>query len=120
VAVNWSVLFTPAFGSYLHAVNWRTLGESEKRAASMAWFYFSLAMLAAYVLMREARLLYWLHCLGWYFANGRAQAIYVKRKYGAHYARRSWVGPLLIGAGSIIILLVCAYVLAPSVRVASE
>jgi len=29
-AANWSILFTPAFGSYLQMLNWRTLSEPAK------------------------------------------------------------------------------------------
>ena len=34
-ASNWSIIFTPAFGSYLHALNWRTLGEEEHARSAM-------------------------------------------------------------------------------------
>lgn len=27
-AANWSLLFTPLFGAYLHMLNWRSLGEA--------------------------------------------------------------------------------------------
>ncbi len=50
-AVNWSFIFSPAFGSYLQMLNWRTLGEPEKATSSRNWFYVSLGMSAVYALM---------------------------------------------------------------------
>jgi len=50
-ASNWSLIFTPAFGAYLHALNWRTLGEPDRAQSAMVWFYFSLGMLFVYILM---------------------------------------------------------------------
>ena len=112
-ASNWSLIFSPAFGSYLHALNWRTLGEHEKEKSAMAWFYFSLAMLGVYVLLgvfmktREeadgaARGLGFLYLLVWYFSAGKAQAKYIKEKFGSSYPRRTWGKPLLIGVAAII------------------
>lgn len=112
-ASNWSLIFSPAFGSYLHALNWRTLGEPEKEKSAMGWFYFSLAMLGVYVLMGvfmekpeeadgAARGLGFLYLLVWYFSAGRAQARYVKEKFGSNYPRRAWGKPLLIGVAAII------------------
>lgn len=112
-ASNWSIIFSPAFGSYLHALNWRTLGEPEKEKSAMGWFYFSLAMLGAYVLifvfMKKpedadgvTRGLGLLYLFVWYFSAGRAQARYVKEKFGSNYLRRAWGKPLLIGVAAFI------------------
>ncbi len=112
-ASNWSLIFSPAFGSYLHALNWRTLGEPEKEKSAMGWFYVSLAMLCVYVFMGlftenpekadgAARGLGLLYLLVWYFLAGRAQARYVKEKFGSTFPRRSWGKPLLIGMGAIV------------------
>lgn len=111
-ASNWSLLFTPAFGSYLHAVNWRNLGEPEKAKSSMGWFYLSIAMLGFYILigfvMRNpeeadsaARGAGFLYLLLWYFSAGRAQAKYVKEKFGSNYSRRSWGRPVFLGVLAI-------------------
>lgn len=113
-ASNWSLIFSPAFGSYLHALNWRTLGESEKEKSAMGWFYFSLAMLGVYLLIGvlfmekpeeadgAARGVGFLYLLVWYFSAGRVQARYVKEKFGSSYSRRAWGKPLLIGVAAII------------------
>ena len=112
-ASSWSVFFSPAFGSYLHALNWRTLGDAGKEKSAMGWFYFSLAILGVCVLMpvfmenpEEAgdvvRVLIFLNLIVWYFSTGRAQARYVKEKFGSRYPRRAWGKPLLIGMAAII------------------
>ncbi len=84
-ASNWSLIFTPAFGSYLHALNWRALGEQDKSRSAMGWFYFSLAMLVVYIFMGmfiadekaadgAARGLGFLYLIIWYFSAARSQA----------------------------------------------
>ena len=111
-ASNWSIIFTPAFGSYLHALNWRILGKEERVKSAMGWFYFSLTMLVVYILMGmlmaddkaadgAVRGLGLLYLIIWYFSAGRAQAKYVKNQFGSDYPRRSWGKPLLIGLAAI-------------------
>ena len=110
-ASNWSLVFTPAFGSYLHALNWRTLGDPDKAKSAMGWFYFSLAMLFVYILIGlfiadekasndAMRALLVLYLIIWYFSAGRPHAKYVKKKFGSNYPRRSWSKPLLIGVAA--------------------
>ncbi len=129
-ASNWSLIFSPAFGSYLHALNWRTLGETDKEKSAMGWFYFSLAMLGVYVLMGvfmekpeeadgAARGLGFLYLLVWYFSAGRAQARYVKEKFGASYPRRAWGKPLLIGVAAIIGFFTLAFIVGGMIGVMS-
>lgn len=126
-ASNWSLIFSPAFGSYLHALNWRTLGEAEKEKSAMGWFYFSLFMLAVYISMGlfmekpeeadgAARGLGFLYLFVWYFSAGRAQAKYVKEKLGPTYPRRSWGKPLLIGVLAIVGFFMLASIIGLMVR----
>ena len=35
----WTVLFSPIFGAFLHAQNWKALGESGRAKRSMIWVY---------------------------------------------------------------------------------
>jgi hypothetical protein len=97
---NWSLIFTPAFGSYLQLLNWRALGEPEKAASSQNWFYVSLGMLVVYVLTGFRPI--GLFLFVWYFSAGRAQGKYVKEKFGSSYARKPWGKALLIGLAAII------------------
>lgn len=118
---NWSLVFTPAFGAYLQMRNWEALGEHEKSAGSRSWFYVSLGVLALYILMgmfvsdskaSEAfsRLLGFTFLLTWYFASGRAQARYVKERFGADYTRKPWGKALLAGVGALVGYFVVAFI----------
>ena len=103
-AVGWSLLFSPAFGSYLHAVNWGILGEPEREKSAMRWFYFSIAVLVVSIFLPDRAepglsIIYW---VVWYSAAGQAQAKYVKEKFGPRYPRRSWAKPLLIGVVALL------------------
>ena len=111
-AANWSILFTPAFGSFIQAINWRALGEEQKSKAMMGWFYASIALLFIYVAMGLlipeqkaaeglSRFLAFLFLVIWYFAVGRSQTKYVKAKFGKSYTRRPWGKPVLIGVFAI-------------------
>ena len=112
-ASNWSLIFTPAFGSYIHMLNWRTLDKPQKAASARIWFYFSLAMFVMYFLIglfiADAKIVdgavrgfSFLYLIVWYFSAGRSQTKYVKAKFGSSYQRRGWGKPLLIGFGVVI------------------
>lgn len=120
-AVNWSLVFTPAFGAYLQMLNWRALGETRKAALSQNWFYASLGMFAVYILVGifirdskaaegSAHALGFLFLLVWYFSTGRAQGKYVKQKFGKIYAKKPWGKALLVGVGALIGYFVAAMV----------
>jgi len=108
-AANWSILFTPAFGSLIHSINWRVLGNDAKAKAMLMWFYASIAILFLYVFMgvvgveqKAAEGLALLFLIAWYFIVGRAQAKYVKANFGSSYDRRPWGKPLLISTASVL------------------
>ncbi|WP_420210180.1 lysozyme inhibitor LprI family protein [Burkholderia aenigmatica] len=117
-AASLSVVLTPAFGSYLHASNWRILGQPERAAASKVWFYVSLLVLAAMGLVaiglvgktdagKDAirgavnigGLVYF---VVWYVLSGRKQVSYVKEQFGKTYAKKSLVKPLLVAFACVI------------------
>jgi hypothetical protein len=104
-AANWSLLFSPAFGAYIHMLNWRRLGESANAAAARRWFFASVVMLATLLLLQLAvpdertadgasRALGVIFLFSWYFTSARAQARYVTARLGASYERRSWGRPV--------------------------
>jgi hypothetical protein len=120
-AANWSLVFSPAFGSYLQMLNWKALGQSDKAASSQNWFYASLAILVVYVLMGvfmsdssaadgATRGLGFLYLLVWYFSAGRSQGKFVKEKFGSNYPKKPWGKALLIGIAAIIGYLIFAVV----------
>lgn len=109
-AANWSLLFSPVFGACLHALNWRSLGETERAAASMKWVYGGVALLVFYLAVgffvadekaadAVSRLTGFVYLLAWYFGSAKAQAKYVKEHFGTSYPRKSWGKPLLIAVG---------------------
>jgi hypothetical protein len=106
---GWSLLFTPAFGSYLLMRNWETLGDLRQIALARIWFCFSLGLLGVQVLSAainqrlnsESNLMHWLGLLYlavWWVAAALPQARLVRRRYGAAgYQRRAWDMALLYG-----------------------
>jgi hypothetical protein len=118
-AANWSLLFTPVFGAYLQALNWRALGEHKRASGSLKWVYVGGGLLAFYLLLsifahddRAARgiahLVSFGFLLAWYFSSGKAQARYVKETYGTSYPRRPLGKPLLIAVACFVAFVVVA------------
>jgi hypothetical protein len=128
-AVNWSLLLTPAFGSFLHMRNWQALGEPRRAAAARRWtigiITTTLLLILLGVLLPEER---WLSTavrgssvvllIAWYYGGGRAQARFVRARFGEHYPRRGWTRPILaalgIGAGLFASLMVGVFMIAYS------
>jgi len=113
VAANWSLLFSPAFGAFLHMKNWEALGEPGKAAAAKKWVVLTLIVLALLpvttVLLANnkfmsaiARLIGIVLLFGWYFSNGRGQMAYVNSKFGKLYPRRGWGKPILIAVLALV------------------
>jgi len=117
-AANWSLIFSPAFGAFIHMRNWHALGEFGREATSKRWFVAGLFMLVIYVVLALVladsksadaitRALGFAFLLTWYFSAARGQAKYVKNKFGKSYPRKKWGKPLLIG-----VVVLVGYVLA--------
>lgn len=130
-AANWSLPFTPAFGSFLHMQNWRVLGEMEKARAAGVWFVVSLVMLAAYpVLMLTLpsgqlsdigiRGLSLVYLAVWYVAYARKQMDFVKKRYGANYPRKKWGAPIGIAIACAVAYMGVVFVLAVAVTLVRE
>jgi hypothetical protein len=117
----WSVLLTPAFGAYLHAANWRTLGQRERAAANMVWVWGTLAlMLVIFItlfipppkLVDDAIQACGLALLvGWYYTEGRRQTQYVKVTFPDGYTKRGWGRPLALGVAFLLAYFVIAFFL---------
>lgn len=95
-AANWSLLFSPAFGAWVHAKNWQALNRSDKARTSMVWAYLGLALLgvAIFVPDRTARSISIGFLVGWYFSSAREQVKYVKGELNGIYQKRGWGKPL--------------------------
>jgi uncharacterized membrane protein YfcA len=108
-AANWSLVFSPAFGAFLHMANWRALGETEKARSARAWFIGSLLFFFAGIasstllsvtdaLVRSLGLVY---LVVWYYSAAKPQVSYVKARFGKDYPRRGWSKPLLVALAAL-------------------
>ncbi|MBL8859555.1 MAG: hypothetical protein JNL28_13690 [Planctomycetes bacterium] len=130
-AANWSLPFSPAFGSFLQMRNWTVLGEPDKARASGVWFIASIVMLAAYPVVYlmfadhpqadlGVRLAGFLFLLTWYLGHARQQAKFVKQQYGTQYPRKKWGAPLGIALACGVAYLGMSFALAVAVAVVKE
>ncbi len=118
-AACWSLLFSPAFGAYLHARNADALGRTEEAKTNRVWFYVSLGFLGCFLISvfipsitdsiiqgASIGLLF-----GWYFSLGKKQIQFVKGNLQVGYPRKSWMTPLLIGFGCLVAYVVAGFIL---------
>jgi hypothetical protein len=108
-AVNWCLLFSPVFGTWLHWKNWQALGEQGKARSAMGWLVAAVAVLVISMVVAIAneaggRAFNFLFLLVWYFAAAKAQAKFVKERYGDRYPRRGWLLPIGIALGAFVVL----------------
>lgn len=103
----WSLVFTPAFGSWLLMHNWRVLGDARSAALARRWLGASCAMLALQLLAGainrrlngDSPLVHWLALawlLLWLLGAAWPQWAAVRRRYGRRYLRRGWNGALAL------------------------
>jgi hypothetical protein len=122
-AANWSLLFSPAFGAFLHMKNWQALGQPNKATSAKVWFVLSLVVLGGLScasvmvpnsnqLAGSVRVVGILLLLSWYFGSARSQAAYVKTHFGNTYPRRGWFKALAVAVLALFALIVVATVLA--------
>ncbi|MEP6875624.1 MAG: hypothetical protein ABI887_14795 [Burkholderiales bacterium] len=122
-AVNWSLLFSPAFGAWLHMKNWEALGEPQKAKAAKTWIVISLGLIVALSLASglmpdskgldaATRSFGLVLLISWYVSAGRGQATLVKQRFGKDYPRRGWTQPLLWAVGATIAFFALVFVLA--------
>jgi hypothetical protein len=125
-AAIWSVIFTPVFGAYLHALNWRALGDKERESASMTWVYAGGALLLLLLLIEVltpdsksgdavSQTIGFAFLAAWYFGSARAQAKLVKEKFGGSFTRKSWRKPLLMGLAGFGIYIVLMVAIAAAI-----
>lgn len=106
-AANWSLLFTPIFGSYLQMKNWQTLGNTIEANNARNWLIFSIAFILfinlgtpfiwddPVKLNTYPKSLGLLYIIIWYFSFARIQPKYVKEKLNDRYQKKSWSVPLI-------------------------
>jgi TPR repeat protein/serine/threonine protein kinase len=105
-AVNWSMLFTPAFGAFMHARNAKALGYPAVEKLNMRFFYgmviasflglflvdYRIGLGVAYVIL-----------IVWYYALAKKQIAFVKLRFGKAYPKKSFTKPLLLGFGCLFV-----------------
>jgi hypothetical protein len=125
-AANWSLLFSPAFGAFLHMKNWEALGQPGKAKVAKVWFVLSLVMLGGVVLVPViapqlldggARGIEVMWLFAWYFTGGRPQVSYVRTHFGKIYPRRGWWIPLISAVVAIIAFGLATGILATVVKI---
>lgn len=101
---NWSILFSPIFGSYLNARNWVELGEDKRAMSSKIWLYSGIIIMIICGFLPEsiARGAGLWFLVIWYFTSGRKQTKYIKDKLNNEYQKKTWGKPILAGFGIII------------------
>jgi len=112
-AAVWCLLFSPAFGAYLHARNAETLGRPEEAKANRMWFFISLAYFGVILISvffpaipdQVFRLGALGLLFGWHFSVGRKQIEFVRENYQDQYQRKPWAKPLLIAFGCVVALM---------------
>jgi peroxiredoxin len=119
VAACLSLLFSPAFSAWVHAVNWRSLGQTDKARQSMKWVWGVIIFIMMDILLDITGLgisipliIYLGIPLLWYFCSGRSQGHYLTSKQTV-YTKKSWVRPVLygfLGYASIFIFVIVAVV----------
>jgi hypothetical protein len=112
-AASWSLLFSTAFGAFLHMKNWEALGEPDKAAAAKKWIVIYLVVIVGLVvasallpgnkaMLATVRVGSFAMLIAWYYASGKPQMDFVKSRYGKDYPRKGWAKPMLIAVGVVI------------------
>ena len=121
----WSLLFSPAFGAFLHMKNWEALGDLGRARSNRYWMIATIAIFVASgissTLMPESkaldastRLIGITLLLVWYFTVGKFQATFVKERFGTTYPRRGFGLPIFVAIacmiGLVVLLVIVAFV----------
>lgn len=111
-AAYWSLLFSPAFGAFVHARNADAMGRVDEAKANRRWFYVLIAYLGftfvtIFIFVPVPQGLLELVptglLFGWYLSLGKKQVGYVEGTWQAAYKRKPWKEPLLVASGCLIV-----------------
>lgn len=124
-AIRWSLLFTPAFGAYLHARNWRALGKPDRAFQNLLW----AGACGVFLLVNALRIvvpvspaaekaldgvfnfLGLAFLAGWALTQGWPQAKFVKEHVGANFSKKPWGLPVGIGFGALTAYILVIFLL---------
>lgn len=122
----WSLLFGTAFGSFLHAKNWQSLGQNDKAKEQYAWFIAGclaslFAIVGVYFFVDDQARGYrigtgvqFITLMAWYFLSGRHHGDFIKKTYSGRYQRRPWLGAIAIAVTLIVLVAFASELLHPS------
>ena len=108
-AANWSLLFSPILGAWLHAKNWKELGQHDRAKKSMIWVYVGFVFLLVNLFLPDNAgsgpgLIF---ILAWYFSSAKGQVNYLKEN-NINYEKKAWGKPLLLGLAGLVAYFVFA------------
>jgi hypothetical protein len=117
-AACWSIIFTPIFGAWVHARNWKTLKKTQEEKWSMMFVYGLICLntfIVVYTLfISEPKTGSGSLSIGllltWYFSLGKQQVNYLKDNI-SNYEKKSWLKPLLLGVSGYIISFIVVIIL---------
>lgn len=95
-AASLSVLLTGAFGAYIHARNWESLGNSNRAAGSRRWMWAIIIAMMAALIVFGTMIALGVHAwslIFWYFISGRSQNAAAKLR--EPFTRKGWAKPVL-------------------------
>lgn len=115
-AANWSLLFSPIFGAWLHAKNWEALKDTDKAKKSMYWVYAGVVLFVVLLFMPDSvgSLPWFVFLIAWYFIMARQQSSQVKATLNNEYIHRSWKEPLKYAGIAIAVLFTVVWLAEPS------
>lgn len=104
VANFMGLFFHPAVSTFLHAKNWKELGEPVKARNGWIWFWGSiLALLPSIPLFSQ------LYFVVWYLCSGSYQSTVVKLKLNNVYTKKSLVIPWIIAIALFAFAMLAGY-----------
>ena len=114
--VNWSLLFTPIFGSLLVWRNYQILKDNSKARKALFWAIacIALAVISMFLPENKAKPALYALMIPWYILVARPQMKHVKERFGGTYPKKSWKQPLGIAIAGLVVYGVIAAVFAPA------
>jgi hypothetical protein len=112
---SWSFLFTWAFGGFLLARNWKSLGDPARATRCMIWFcsIFLWTLLALFTPDTQAwcgafrgggLVIYLIFCWLEVYPQGK----FVKERFNDQYPRKSWKKPIACGVSGWVVFIILA------------
>ena len=106
----WSLIFSPIFGAWIHAKNWKVLGNETKAKQAMNWGYSYIAFLLLFIFLPDSdyilRIVYLINIIfliSFYFFMGKSQIKYVIEHHYGTYEKKRFIIPFGIAIASIIL-----------------